>query len=282
MLNATAGLLAILAAALPERPGHPVRPVTRAEMIEAMERSQGYDPTATTNGARFQAEVLLLVARRARESHPEGPPLFLDHEDWFQALLARTGLPADQAPLFARLARENGQDIEVEYRPERVIARVESGPEPRFAANVTIGWPRAPGGPSRYSYDDLLSTPRLRVTNERVLSYRLLDFGDVIVYADIQGLTGRPTTGLLGFLFRLMGEGHVEENRMAIAPDGLQISRARASKAFFSVTATVTVSPDGRTEKDLPAGRPDLAEIEARLKRPLGIAFAPAPRDWPP
>jgi hypothetical protein len=226
--------------------------------------------------------VLLHVVRRAREHYPGGPPLFLDHEDWFQALLARTGLPADQAPLFARLAREHGQDIEVEYRPGRVIARVESGPEPRFAANVTIGWPRAPGGASRYSYDDLLSTPRLRVTNERVLSYRLLDFGDVIVYADIQGLTGRPTTGLLGFLFRLMGEGHVEESRMAISPDGLQISRARASKAFFSVTATVTVSPDGRTEKDLPAGRPDLAEIEARLKRPLRIAFEPTPRDWPP
>ena len=280
MLNAWAGILAILGAA--PTPGHPVRPVTRAEMIEAMGRSQGYDPTATANGARFQAEVLLHVARPARERDPGGPPLFLDHEDWFQALLARTGLPADQAPLFARLAREHGQDIEVEYRPSRVIARVESGPEPRFAANVTIGWPRAPGGPSRYSYDDLLSTPQLRVTLERVLSYRLLDFGDVIVYAETQGLAGRPTSGLLGFLFRLMGEGHVEESRMAISPDGLQISRARVSKAFFSITATVTVSPDGRTEKDLPAGRPDLAEIEARLKRPLKIAFEPAPRDWPP
>jgi hypothetical protein len=275
MLNAWAGLLAILGAALSPAPGHPVRPVTRAEMIEAMDRSQGYDPTATANGGRFQAEVLLHVARRALELHPGGPPLFLDHEDWFQALLARTSLPADRAPLFARLAREHGQDIEVEYRPGRVITRVESGPTPRFAANVMIGWPRVPGGPSRYSYDDLLSTPHFRVTNERVLSYRLLDFGDVIVFADIQGLRGRPTSGLLGFLFRLMGEGQVEESRMAISPDGLQISRARASKAFFGVTATVTVSPDGRTEKDLPAGRPDLAEIEARLKRPLKIAFVP-------
>ena len=280
MLSAWAGILAILGAA--PTPGHPVRPVTRAEMIEAMGRSQGYDATATANGARFQAEVLLHIARGARERDPGGPPLFLDHEDWFQALLARTGLAADQAPLFARLAREHGQDIEVEYRPARVIARVESGPKPQFAANVTIGWPRAQGGSSRYSYDDLLSTPRLRVTIERVLRYRLLDFDDVIVYAELQGIAGRPTSGLLGFLFRLMGEGHVEESRMAISRDGLQISRARASKAFFSLTTTVTVSPDDRTEKDLPAGRPDLLEIEARLKQPLGIAFAPAPRDWPP
>ena len=142
---------------------------------------------------------------------------------WFQALLARTGLPADQAPLFARLAREHGQDIEVEYRPGRVIARVESGPEPRFAANVTIGWPRAPGGPSRYSYDDLLATPHFRVTNERVLSYRLLDFGDVVVYADIQGLTGRPTTLGRGELKCPGSAGAVRENREPgmHSPDGL-------------------------------------------------------------
>jgi hypothetical protein len=162
-----------------------------------------------------------------------------------------------------------------------VIARVESAPELLLAANVTIGWPRAPGRPSHYSYDDTLSTPRLRVTNERVLTYRLLDCGDMIVYADVRGLKGRPTTGFLGFLFRIMGEGHVEESRMAISPDGLQISRARASKAFFSVTTTVTVEPDGRTEKDLPPGRPDLAALEARLKRPLEIVFKALPSEWP-
>jgi hypothetical protein len=29
--------------------------------------------------------------------------------------------------------------------------------------------------------------------------------------------------------------------------------------------------PDGRTEKDLPAGRPDLAALDAVLKRPLAV-----------
>src|SRR5437762_11852442 len=53
---------------------------------------------------------------------------------------------------------------------------------------------------------------------------------------------------------------------VAIAADGVQICRAGARKAFFEVVSTVTVYPDGRTEKDLPSARPDLAALETRLK----------------
>jgi len=104
-----------------------------------------------------------------------------------------------------------------------------------------------------------------------VISYRLMDFGDMTVFDDIKGLRGRPTSGVLGFLFQLIGEGRVVENRMAIAGDGVQILRARARKAFFEVVSTVTVYPDGRAEKDLPPGRRDLAGLEARLKQPLKL-----------
>ena len=51
---------------------------------------------------------------------------------------------------------------------------------------------------------------------------------------------------------------------MTLSPDGLQISRARARKAFFELVTRVTVYPDGRTEKDLPADRPDLVPYEER------------------
>jgi hypothetical protein len=54
-------------------------------------------------------------------------------------------------------------------------------------------------------------------------------------------------------------------------PDGLQITRARAKKLLIEVATTVTVYPDGRTEKDLPPGRADLAGIEARLKQHLRL-----------
>jgi hypothetical protein len=246
--------------------------VPREEILEAMRESDGYRLMATTNGARFQAETLLSLARRAERRDAERRPLRLGHAEWFAAYLARTGLPAEKAPTFVRLAYENGQDMEVDYRRERVIES-PSKPGPEAALNVVIWWSRRPDGRGSYSYEDLLATPHLRVTNERVITYRLVDFRGMTLYDEIDGLKGRPLSGLLSVLFRLIGEGQVVQNRMIISEDGLQISRARAEKAFMDVTSTVTVYPDGRTEKDVPEGRPDLVAIEARLKQPLELRY---------
>jgi hypothetical protein len=108
-----------------------------------------------------------------------------------------------------------------------------------------------------------------------VITYRLLDFGDMIVYDEIQGLTGRPTSGILGLLFRVIGEGEVSYSRITISDDGLQITRARAQKGPIVITETVTVQPDGKTEKGLPSGRRDLQALEKKLKRPLRIRYVP-------
>jgi len=271
-MSPAAGLFALLLA--PATPAQ-ARPVAQEQILEAMRASQGFDPTATTNGARFQAEVLLRLCRQARARDPQGGPLFLGHAEWFSAYLARTGLAAEKAPPFVRLPYDYGQDMVVDYRMERVLREVTEGPSPALALNVRIWWPAARDRPTQYSYEDALSTPRLKVTNRRVISYRLLDLGDMVAFQEIEGLLGRPTSGVLGLLFKVIGEGRVEENRMAISADGLQIARARAKKAFFEVVSTVTVYPDGRTEKDLPTGRRDLVGIEARLKRPLKASYRP-------
>ncbi len=271
----TACALVLWVAGSPPAAAAAPRAVGRQEILQAMRESQGYDPTATTNGARFQSEVLRRLARRARTRDPAQSPLFIDHQEWFGAYLEKTALSPESAPLFVRLAYDHAQDMEVDYRRDHVLEAVEPGPPPELALNVCIWWPEASDRPRKYSYEDLLSSPRLKVTNERLLSYRLLDFGDMTVFGDIQGLRGRPTSGILGLLFQLIGEGRVVENRMAVSEDGLQVARARARKAFFEVVSTVTVYPDGRTEKDLPPGRPDLAELEARLKRPLKLVHPP-------
>jgi hypothetical protein len=278
---AVLGLVPLLAGAGDARAAG--RVVSRAELLAAMRSSQGFDPTATTNNPRFQAEVLLHLLRGVSPADPEAAHLFFDHRDWFHAYLERTGLTAETAPLFARLAFEHRQDMEVDARPGRVIERVVAGPAPRLAANVTIGWPKGQPPKERYSYDDTLAIPDLRVTSERVIVYRLVDYGDVIVYDEVEGLRGRPIEGFLGFLFEVIGEGSVRWNRMAISPDGLQVSRARATKGPFGVESTITVFPDGRVEKDLTPGRPDLVPLETRLLekrelryRPLGRERAPA------
>lgn len=267
---------ALLAVPIAVRAAAPagVRVVSQQEIAEAMAESRGFDLLATTNGPRLQSEVLLRLVRRAEGADPLRTPLFIGHREWFQAYLGRTGLTADKAPLFVRLPDQNGQDMIVDYRREKVLEGAPS-PAPRQALNVCIWWPRTAGAPGSYSYEDTQSTPRLKVTNDRVITYRLLDYGDLTVFHDVDGLRGRPTTGVLGVLFQVIGEGHVVESRMALAADGLQVSRARARKLMIEVATTVTVHPDGRTEKDVPPGRTDLAAIEARLKRPLDVEHPP-------
>ena len=138
------------------------------------------------------------------------------------------------------------------------------GPVPLLAANVTIGWAMSGSKRDRYSYEDTLAVPDLQVTNERLITYRLLDYGDVVAYDEIEGLLGRPTEGFLGVLFNLIGEGNVHWSRMIIAADGLQVSRARAGKGPFNVESSVTVFPDGRMEKDVPGSAgPQITRAEA-------------------
>lgn len=246
------------------------RYVPREEILSAMKACEGYDPTATTNGARFQAEVLLRLARRAAD----GPPLLIGHAEWFSAFLERTGLTREKAPLFMRLSYEHAQDLQIDYRGDRVVESAE-GPRPAFAANVAVWWPDKQGAPTSYSYEDLLSSPHLEVTNERLMAYRLLEVDGMVVYGEVEGLLGRPTSGILGALFQLIGKGHVKESRMLISRDGLQLSRAWAKKWAMGVTQTVTVHPDGHMEKDVPPGRPDLQALAARLEQPLRIRYRP-------
>ena len=270
LLLAFCSLLARSAAAAPA-PEAPVR-VPFEEVRAAIAEGRGYDVLATANGGRLQAEVLLHLARSAQQKRPDGPPLLVGHDEWFQALTEVAGVPPERAPTYARLAWQNKQDVLVEYRPSRVIREVVQGPAPRLALDITISWPAAPGAPSEYSYEDTQGTPHLKVTNKRVITYHLLDYGDMIVVDGMEGLTGRPTTGALGLLFAVLGEGRIVEYRMVITPDGLQISRGRARKAFFEVTTTLTVRPDGRTEKGVPSD-PRFRDVERRLTAPLEIRY---------
>jgi hypothetical protein len=269
-LLALAALLATppVTAATPEAPWR----VPFDEILAAMVQSRGYDVLATANGGRFQAEVLLSLGRWGQEKRPDGPPLLVGHDDWFRALLQVSNIPAARAPAYARLAWEHKQDILVEYRPSRLIREVVKGPAPRLALGITISWPGEPGAPSEYSYEDTQSTPHFKVTDQRVITYHLLDFGDMIVVDGMEGLSGRPTTGALSLLFAVLGEGRIVEYRMVITPDGTQVSRGRARKAFFEVATALTVRPDGRTEKGVPPD-PQFHDVERRLNAPLEIRY---------
>lgn len=270
-------LLATVLGALPSARGGSTPAPARVPMervLEAMRDVRTYSLTATANGARLEADVLLSIVHEAAAKDPERQPLFFGHQDWYDAFLARTGLPPAQAPLYVRLSYEMGQEVVVDYRREAVVDAVLQGPDPRVAANVWIYWK---GGPDEYSYDDTASRPNLRVTQKRLITYRLVEYEDWIWYAEVSGLHGRPTTGPLGVLFRLIGEAKVEESRSAFPPGALQVVRGRASKWGMHRTETVTVWPDGHADEGIPPGRPDLVAVESRLRQPLAIRFRPMP-----
>ncbi|MFQ5822739.1 MAG: hypothetical protein ACE5JB_01645 [bacterium] len=252
-----------------------VRIVTHQEILEAMQQQKGYVLTVTTNVARFQARVILTLIQMSQKRELEDPLLLIKHTDWFFAFLEVNNLTIEEAPTFALLSYQHRQDQLIDYQTEHVIKKMDKDLNPTLAANVIVWWPNSPKGPSKYSFHDTLSAPNLKITNSRVITYRLLEFEDMIVYDDIHGITGRPTSGLLGLLFRIIGEGRAVQSRITISQDGLQINRAQARKGPFEVTETVTVQPDGKTEKGLPPDRPDLLALEARLKQPLKIKYVP-------
>ena len=247
--------------------------LAQSEVLAAMRQHYGkYELTSTTNGA-WLADVVFSLARQARERDPDGPPLFIGHEEWFRSLLAVTGRTEDTVPEYARLNYRYEQNMEVDYRLDRVIREVLEGPRPELAVNVRIKWEDGPGRPDQYSYIDTLSTPNVRMTNRQVITYRLLDFGDWIVYDEIEGITARPESGVLALLFQLIGEGQMTHSRIAIAKDGIQVSRTRAEKAYMKVMTTVAIYPDGTVEMDVPDGRPDLLELERLLEQPMEIDY---------
>jgi hypothetical protein len=255
------------------------RTVPTERLLQAMKEVRAYDLTATANGPRLQADVVLSLLHEAEATDTERRPLFIGHREWYEAFLARTGLPPSKAPLYVRRPYEVGQDLVVDHRWESVVEAVLQGPQPRSVANIRISWARAPGKADEYSYDDNLSSPHLRVTQKRLITYRLVDYVDRLWYAEIAGLHGRPTSGALGVLFDLIGEARVLESRSAFLPDGVQVVRGRASKWGIDRTETMTVWPNGHADQGVPASRPDLAALEARLREPLAIRFRPLPKD---
>lgn len=253
------------------------RLVERAELAEAMRAHANYDLAATTNGPRFQAEVFFRLVRRTLASQPQGCRLFIRHEDWFEVFLEVAKIAARQAPLPSRLVYENGQDIELDCRPDHVIRRIDGGRHAQLALNVKFWWETTANPAGKFNYLDTASTPQLKVTNSRVITYRLVDLGDQILFDDIRGLTGRPTTGFLGLLFKVIGEGRIVKTQMAYAQDGVQVSRVVAQK-LFSRTVTVVTWPDGRTEPEIPAQRADLSALKQRLDQPVEIEYQPLDR----
>ena len=183
-----------------------------------------YSILATTNSLRFQSAVFQVLIEHALEARPGGGLLFIQYDDLWWEYLRAAGLgeeEGEKAPIGRRLAYEYRQSIEVLYGPPAsVVKKVKDGTSPLIAANVRLAWPDRPDNMRKFSFEDTLSVPELKVTNHQQMTFRFLVFADMVVLDDIHGISGRPLSGMLGTLFKVIGEGNADYARYSISTDG--------------------------------------------------------------
>jgi hypothetical protein len=246
--------------------------VTFDEMLEAMATHGDYNLTATTTSMRFGTEALLkLVHRRQRES-PGTTRLFIDQAEWFTAHRQTAGVAYEQMSEAARSGVEYHQDVTVDYGPG-IVREVLEGPAPALALDVTIAWPDSGDAPSSFTYQDTLSVPRVEVHDSRVIRFKLVEYPDMLLYDEIDGISVKPF-GFLSAIFALVGKPDLKQNRVAVSADQWQVMRARV-KVFpgISKTGTAAIEPDGRGHEHIPAGRSDLAALAHRLEQPVKLRY---------
>jgi hypothetical protein len=250
--------------------------VTRSEMLQAMSAHGDYSLTSTTTSMRFGAEALLAVVRRRQREAPGSTRLFIDQAEWFAAHRETAGVTYAEMSAAARAAFEHGQNALVDYGPQ-VVSQVVEGPAPLTALDVTISWPDTPGAPSQFSYRDTLSVPRIDVTDDRVVRFKLLAYEDMLVFDQVSGISVKPL-GFLSGIFALLGKPDLKQTRLAVSADGWQVIRGQVDVlAGISKTATATIEPGGRGHERLPPDRADLRAMAERLKQPLRVRYG-APR----
>ena len=254
----------------------PPEKVDRAAIVAAMqeEYDRGYNLQASTNSTRFETSVILSLVRNALDGSSGTTTLQLDHADWYEAYRQVTGLAEADVPEFIALAHEYGQDRVVDFDPERnTVERKKGIFEPELAVHVSVGWPEEPGGADRYTFVDTTTSPNLRVTNRRRISYWLLDLGGIILQDKIQGVQARPLGGALGTLFSIVGDGSAVQNRIAIAEDGVVVTYATAKKGPFKVQPLTVTYLDGTVETEFPEDRLDLLQLRFEITQPLEFAY---------
>ncbi len=249
------------------------RVMPRDELLEFMLRPRSYDIVPTPNWARFQTDVFLEILRAELAKDSAGSVIFITAEDWYQGFKQATGLTDSTVHIGTRLARDVGQAVLLDVRRNEVVRRTSTELQGRIklAANARIFWPDTGRLPPKFSYRDSLTEPHLKVTNRRVVTFRLVELDNgVVVYDDMEGVYGRPTSGFWGTVLSVIGEAAVLESRLAAADSNLYVFTR--GKKVVSMSVTATVFKNGRGVQGIP---PELAHLEQRLRQPIDIEYLP-------
>jgi hypothetical protein len=246
--------------------------VSREELLQAMRGHGAYSLTSTTTSMRFGAEALLALARRRLREAPGNTRFLVRQDDWFAAHRETAGVTYAEMSASARAGFEHHQDALVEFGPG-VVDKVLDGPVPVMALDVTIFWPDSGKSPSEFHYKDTLSVPRVDVYDHRVIRFKLLEYEDMLLFDQVDGISVRPN-GFLSAVFTVLGRPDLKQTRLAVSADQWQVVRGQV-KLFpgISKTGMATIEPGGRGHEGVPRDRPDLQALATRLKRPLKIRY---------
>jgi hypothetical protein len=247
--------------------------VTRDEMLQAMATHGAYNLTATTTSMRFGTEALLKLVHRRMQEAPGVTRVFIDQSDWFTAHREIADVTYDEMSEAARSGFEHHQDVTVDFGPG-VVRKVEEGPTPVLALDVTIAWPDSGDAPSSFTYKDTLRAPHVEVHNSRVIRFKLVEYPDMVLYDDISGISVKPL-GFLSAVFTLVGNPDLKQNLVAVSPDQWQVMRGRVKVLpGISKIARAVIEPDGLGHEKIPEGRRDLEALKERLEQPVKLKYS--------
>jgi hypothetical protein len=242
------------------------------EILHAMATHGAYNLTATTTSIRFGSEALLKLVHHRQQVSPGSTRLFIDQTDWFTAHRETAATTYEGMSESARAGFEHHQNVLVDFRPG-VVEKVLEGPTPLLALDVTISWPDSSGAPSSFTYKDTLSVPRVEVHDNRVVRFKLIEYPDMLLFDEIDGISVKPL-GFLSAIFALVGKPDLKQNRLMVSDDQWQLMRGRV-KVFpgISKTATAVIEPDGRGHENVPGGRADLQALAQQIERPVKLRY---------
>jgi hypothetical protein len=241
------------------------------ELRDVIASIDGFDITATTNQGRFVADVLLGLAAGFYASDPDGMPFEIGPEDFFDAVVFAAGIEPGEMPIGFRRALEVGQVFTVDYRQARLVEGGAAAGEIEQVLAVAVRWPD--DGPGHYEYEDTDASPNVLLRYESEVNYRLVRLPDRVLYDDVEGLSGRPTSGALGALFRVLGRASIQSSHFAVADDQTLVAYTRGRR-LFSFSTLATVRPDGSTSRGVPDDRDDLEAMGERLSRLPDIRYS--------
>jgi hypothetical protein len=248
--------------------------ITKEEILQGMSRHGGYSLTSTTTSIRFAGEALLAIVQRRKREAPASTHLLINHADWFAAHQETAGVPYAKMSQAARASLERRRDALVDYGP-RVVERVEKGPVPLLALDVTLFWPDTGDAATEFSYRDTLSDPPLDVYNQRIVRFRVVQYPDLLLVDRISGISVRPV-GFLSAVFAVLGKPDLRQIRMAVSRDQWQVMRGTVNVfAGITKTATGAIDPKGRGHENIPPDRPDLRTLVKQIQEPLELDYGP-------